>query len=202
MKEDNIAIRLKILVDKLGINNSQFADNCKIPRPSLSQTLSGRNKKINDQFIRQIHEAYPNLSINWLLFGEGDMWSVISDSQADNIQSSSSNLIPDNSFSGNHAALDSHSDGLNPNFPGVENLSFPPVGQPRAEDAKEKGLISTGFTGESADSKSVDLLLKIADLQSQIERLQKKIKKVVSVTIYYDDSTFETFSPDGRKKDV
>lgn len=199
MKEDNIAIRLKILVDKLGINNSQFADNCKIPRPSLSQTLSGRNKKINDQFIRQIHDAYPTLSINWLLFGEGDMWIDNGDHIIDNVQKTPPQPFHNNPVSDNSTNPDSLSESIKSVFSGGENIAFPPTGQPLREDGKENALISTGQVYESPDSKKVDLLLKIADLQSQIERLQKKIKKVVSVTIYYDDSTFETFFPDGRK---
>lgn len=56
-----------------GIGSTQFADSCGIPRPSLSQILSGRNKKISDEVISKIHGAYPQLSVLWLLFGEGDM---------------------------------------------------------------------------------------------------------------------------------
>lgn len=74
MSEDNIAIRLKFLIQKLGITNSVFADNCGISRATLSQLLTGRNKKISDVIIGQIHTAYPALSIMWLLFNEGSMW--------------------------------------------------------------------------------------------------------------------------------
>lgn len=69
----DIASRIKIFLDTLGIPNSQFADTCGIPRPSLSQLLNGRNKKVSDEVIGKIHEAYPNLSVLWLMFGEGDM---------------------------------------------------------------------------------------------------------------------------------
>lgn len=70
---DNIATRLKFFIENRGLSNSQFADSCGIPRPTLSQILSGRNKKISDLLIGQIHRAYPELSVLWLLFGEGEM---------------------------------------------------------------------------------------------------------------------------------
>ncbi|MCI5627561.1 MAG: helix-turn-helix domain-containing protein [Porphyromonadaceae bacterium] len=70
---DNIAGRLKFFIENRGLTNSQFADSCEIPRPTLSQILSGRNKKISDILIGQIHRAYPELSVLWLLFGEGEM---------------------------------------------------------------------------------------------------------------------------------
>ena len=78
MSEENVAIRLKVFIEHLGISSSLFADKCGIPRPTLSQLLNGRNKKVNDVLVGQIHAAYPDLSIVWLLFGEGSM--LVSDS--------------------------------------------------------------------------------------------------------------------------
>ncbi|WP_303332124.1 helix-turn-helix domain-containing protein, partial [uncultured Muribaculum sp.] len=69
----DIASRIKIFMDYLGIPSSQFADTCGIPRPSLSQLLNGRNKKVSDEVIGKIHDAYPSLSVLWLMFGEGSM---------------------------------------------------------------------------------------------------------------------------------
>ena len=51
----DIASRIKIFMDYLGIPSSQFADTCGIPRPSLSQLLNGRNKKVSDEVIGKIH---------------------------------------------------------------------------------------------------------------------------------------------------
>ncbi|MDE6290805.1 MAG: hypothetical protein K2M16_04675, partial [Muribaculaceae bacterium] len=36
---------------------------------------------------------------------------------------------------------------------------------------------------------------KILELQLQIEKLQKNPRRVAQITVYYDDSTFETFIP-------
>lgn len=68
--------RLKFFMDSHGIAISQFADTCRIPRPTLSQILNGRNKKISDELIAKIHAAYPRLSVLWLMFGEGEMESA------------------------------------------------------------------------------------------------------------------------------
>lgn len=68
--------RLKFFLEKNNIAISQFADTCGIPRPTLSQILNGRNKKISDELISKIHAAYPALSILWLMFGEGSMESA------------------------------------------------------------------------------------------------------------------------------
>lgn len=69
----DIVSRIKAFMASSNISSTQFADACSIPRPTLSQILSGRNKKISDEVISKIHEAYPRLSVLWLLFGEGEM---------------------------------------------------------------------------------------------------------------------------------
>lgn len=69
----DLVSRLKIFLDQNNIGVTQFADECKIPRPTASQLLAGRNKKVSDEIIGKIHSSYPSLSIVWLMFGEGDM---------------------------------------------------------------------------------------------------------------------------------
>ena len=69
----DIVTRLKMFLDQMGISNSLFADTCDIPRPTLSQLLNGRNKKVSDEVIGKIHRAYPSLNVMWLMFGDGEM---------------------------------------------------------------------------------------------------------------------------------
>ena len=69
----DIVGRLKEYIEYLGMQNSQFADKAQIPRPTLSQILNGRNKKISNELIDKLHYAFPNLNIMWLLFGDGEM---------------------------------------------------------------------------------------------------------------------------------
>lgn len=69
----DIVTRLKMFIDYLGMANSTFADQAHITRPTLSQILNGRNKKISNELISKLHEAFPSLNIMWLMFGDGDM---------------------------------------------------------------------------------------------------------------------------------
>ncbi|MDE6431546.1 MAG: helix-turn-helix transcriptional regulator [Duncaniella sp.] len=69
----DLVSRLKRYLDSRQISVTQFADECAIPRPTGSQLLAGRNKKVSDEIIGKIHGAYPELNIVWLMFGEGNM---------------------------------------------------------------------------------------------------------------------------------
>lgn len=69
----DIVGRLKKFIASTGLQTSQFADRAGIPRPTLSQLLSGRNKKVSNELIDKLHLSFPRLNVLWLLFGEGDM---------------------------------------------------------------------------------------------------------------------------------
>lgn len=83
----DIVSRIKTFLSINGIAYSIFADKCDIPRPTLSQLLNGRNKKVSNEVLDKIHVAYPELSMMWLMFGEGEMMSEIG-KNITNLQSS------------------------------------------------------------------------------------------------------------------
>lgn len=69
----DIVDRLKLFMQSTGLSSTQFADQALIPRPSFSQIISGRNKKISNEIFAKLHDAFPYLNIMWLMFGDGDM---------------------------------------------------------------------------------------------------------------------------------
>lgn len=64
--------RIIKLMQTYGLNNVEFADRIGISTSSLSHILNERNKPSLDVVLR-IHKAYPALSLQWLLCGEGSM---------------------------------------------------------------------------------------------------------------------------------
>lgn len=175
MEDLNVAFRLKGFIDSESLSHSQFADRCGIPRPSLSQLLSGRNKKISDVLVGQIHKAFPDLSILWLLFGEGPMLVAGSAVGSDNTQQLNSGIPTLDLFSDAEKNPDGQSGSvLNTNVRALNRVS---------DDPK-----STDYVRIEAD-------LKIAELQMQIDKMKQNPRKVTHITVYYDDSTFETFYP-------
>lgn len=182
MEDQNVAFRLKGFIDSQGITNSQFADLCGIPRPSLSQLLSGRNKKISDVLVAQIHKAFPKLSVLWLLFDEGPM--LVADSDTSNKEDASltddKNLEQGNLFSSENSVNASNSSNKNL----FSNVS---------------ALTDGGYASQLIEKECDELKLQIAGLQSEIAKFKKNPRRVSQITVYYDDSTFETFFPISKK---
>ena len=65
--------RLKQFIAAENITQAQFADNINVVRASVSHILAGRNKPGYD-FISGLMRYYPNLNIEWLMFGKGKMY--------------------------------------------------------------------------------------------------------------------------------
>lgn len=191
--EDNIAIRLKVFIDSLGLTHSQFADMCGLSRPSLSQLLTGRNKKISDVIVGLIHKAFPQLSVLWLLFGEGNM---LVDSEESGV-SSSEDVIA------NGEEIDKlHTGGTEIGQSDVFELNlFNQVNESVIKGANEqkfsnlKGLTNVKKKANISENPCVESDIKAMELMKQIDKMRNNPRKVVQITVYYDDSTFETFIP-------
>ncbi|MDE7397779.1 MAG: hypothetical protein K2M98_08645 [Muribaculum sp.] len=169
-------------MDYLQIPVTKFADNCTIPRPSMTQLLKGRNKKVSDEVIAKIHKAYPMLNISWLLFGEG---SMVNDS---NIQFSE----PQN---------DSIPQLFDTNFPDLEqetlnSISKNTVSEKLSEkkSATQNSILtptppSAGLKFESATNTTISNITPTTNPQS---------KHVINIMVFYSDNSFETFVPQNR----
>lgn len=176
--EENFATRLKLFMDSIHIQSSQFADMCEIPRPSFSQLLSGRNQKVSDTLIKKIHSAYPDLSVMWLMFGEGPMLTIQKAPNEETIN----------------------------NEPAAENPLKIPVASNNDKEISEysnlRALNQPLIPHKENIYQQLEENKKILELQLQIEKLQKNPRRVAQITVYYDDSTFETFVPSKNKKEV
>lgn len=165
MEDFPVASRIKNIISALGLTDSQFADRCGISRPTLSLLLAGKNKKISDVMISQIHEAFPKVSILWLLFGEGEMFKIDNPATESPKNDEENPIFPDNG-SENGQQL---------------NLSLVKYLENAIQNIVNKSV-------EDSKNELEKIVLKI----SQPENLRKASK----ITVYYDDSTFETFIPE------
>ncbi len=74
--------RLKQFLAAENITQAQFADTINVVRASVSHILSGRNNPSYD-FIKAMMASYPNLNMEWLMFGKGKMYKDAQNSDFD-----------------------------------------------------------------------------------------------------------------------
>ena len=68
--------RIRQLMEHKGYTSTQFADTVEVPRAVISHIISGRNKPSLDVVIK-IVSAFPEISKDWILLGEGEMLKAL-----------------------------------------------------------------------------------------------------------------------------
>lgn len=189
----DIVSRLKTFINHINIPVTQFADNCSIPRPTLSQLLNGRNKKVSDELIGKIHDAYPNLSVLWLMFGEGDML------HNKNIEISEPKPGGIFDFQDEESTLVEHIT-TNINF-NEKNTEFTP--NIFSEHSFEENIAETKKCTSNNISSNIDNSNTSIDSEHTNEQFStisfqaNQNKRVVNIIVYYSDNSFESFVPSG-----
>ena len=165
-----------MFLEQTGISNSQFADTCEIPRPTLSQLLNGRNKKVSDEVIGKIHRAYPSLNVMWLMFGDGEMLENGGDSKTDNMSDSGRSSDPVIDDLGQRAISFDDDDpvGYRPAAKSAQRISTPPS----MTETIQSIMRTTGATRMAPRGAA-----------------SPDARRVVNIVVFYNDGRFEQFGP-------
>ncbi len=144
------------------ITQAKFAATINVARASVSHILAGRNKPSYD-FIKAITVHYPNLNIEWLLFGKGKMYK---DAQ----QAAAGVLFPENQ----------------PHFSPAPQ----PVSQPVQPDQPAVSSIKEDIPNEEfkQETKPLTNALNTLDKISQSVVTQRKVSRII---VMFDDGTYQ-----------
>lgn len=194
----DLVSRLKQYLNTRGISITQFADECDIPRPSASQLLAGRNKKVSDEIIGKIHYTYPELSVSWLMFGEGEMTT------GDNIATSKPQNEPSDA---KDATQESDIQDYPPQNESLFSVNDSDSEKNEVSEAEEFSFAGNtfAFAGDPS-TPSAPTAASSSQPQSQqstnrpITVTPGKGKCVTGIVVYYSDSTYESFVPDPEAK--
>lgn len=175
--------RLKLYMEHIGLPISQFADTAQIPRPTLSQILSGRNRKISNELLEKLHSAFPRLNVSWLLFGDGEM-EINGIPQIVPQSPQSTDQPKAQAQSAVHQQFNASS-----LFNGI--LGGTPVGETdalkHATPPQPQQAVSQSFQSSGA-SRSVNS-------ENHISLSPDLSKKIQNIIVFYNDNSFEIFSP-------
>ncbi len=188
----DIVSRLKKFISYLKIPVTQFADNCGIPRPTLSQLLNGRNKKVSDEFISKIHEVYPSLSVLWLMFGEGDMLHT------NNIKTSEPETRSIFDFNESEKAVNETNTPSIDFKNNVDEISSEKFSVPKTEKDRDANQISE-VEIRSKTTTPAEPETKTDNSRTTISFSATQPKKIVNIIVYYSDNSFESFVPNTGK---
>lgn len=65
--------RIRLVMERAQLSQQDFARKLEISPASLSSIFTGRTNPTNNH-VSAVHRAFPDINVNWLMFGEGDMY--------------------------------------------------------------------------------------------------------------------------------
>lgn len=83
--------RIYQLMKQQSMSQKEFAGELCIAEGTLSSVFSGRTKPSNN-IVQAIHERFPEVSIPWLMFGEGEMLAQQGDTPTESTPSSTPSI--------------------------------------------------------------------------------------------------------------
>lgn len=199
----DLVSRLKEYITKTSIPVTQFADICGIARPTLSQLLNGRNKKVSDEIIAKIHASFPALSVYWLMFGEGEMEvsKNIEVSEGKNManHTGSGALLFDNQ---GEAGMFSDSDISSANdhseiIEFFDRGKYPEEIAGVSTAAEEMGGVDSSVKSERVNNRFVAAdegeVSKNKAVSISVNRDEGK--RISNIVVFYSDNSFQSFYP-------
>ncbi|MCD8309836.1 MAG: helix-turn-helix transcriptional regulator [Prevotellaceae bacterium] len=177
----DIRDRIKQIMEREGLAAGVFAENIGVAQATISHILGGRNKYPSMEVILKLHKRYSDINWEWLLTGIGPM----SNADGDMVETDNAG---GNGATGRSATSPAVTNGEEPAFeyPSLfpENRVNAGDGTAGAENRGKKGL-------ENPVS---------APKETVIEKIvykERPPRNITEIRIFFDDNTYEIFTPVG-----
>ncbi len=170
------------------MSQQDFAAKLAISPASLSSIYTGRTNPTNNH-VQAVHRAFPDVNINWLLFGEGEMRTAATGSMGGG---AAPDVVEFDSMDGdgrqaNFAGRNTQS-GMSSMFPDDSNTAnFEPSSAASfpAHPALMRSERRSSSTKDTYAAKSAKI----------IDNIPRKIKEI---RVFFDDGTYEAFVPSSK----
>lgn len=159
--------RIRKIMEDVKMSQQDFAAKLGISPASLSSIFTGRTNPTNNH-VQAIHKAFPYISVNWLLFGEGEMFTTIKDEEQ---------AATDMSHGASGA-----SGGAAPASSLFDDMPMPMSAPLGATENVQRPM------PQAVAPRTVETV-KIVD---------KVVRKIREIRVFFDDGTYETFVPSGK----
>lgn len=171
--------RIMQIMKTENMTQQEFAQTLDLSPASLSSIFNGRTNPTNNH-VQAIHRCFPNINVNWLMFGEGEMYcdpQLHSPSLPTQKNDSSSSGILDETTGGS-------SDDSIYNKERLANSGEINLSQDRIED--HAPCRTNSIAAEVNSGSQI--------IRETIKYIDKPQRKITEIRIFFDDGTYEVFS--------
>lgn len=192
--------RIKKIQEYSGLSLGVFASRTGIKAASLSHILNGRNNPSLD-VVMKIHETFPEVSWEWMLYGTG---SMLKGGNVDDVENKQveSNIAPspnqtNRTIFDNDPVKEEEDDELEleDDTDDVGDNNIADVDVPKTVERVPSNLTETIENQQKSESEIIDSFLKSDSFKSILEAHSKsKEKSVKKIIVLYDDESYAEYS--------
>jgi len=191
--------RIRQILATRALSPTQFADTIGIGRPVVSHILNGRNKP-SLEVMQKIMEAFPDLSLPWLLKGEGPMLASTpaATTVADTVRAIPAPVVSPSKKKPRTTAptpLQSPSEAIKPEKEPIGPFSEQISASKREENIPTESVPNTPEPLVAPSVPVAQALLTAASLPAVLAAAptDKAIRRII---IFYQDGTFTDYQPE------
>ncbi len=180
--------RIKQIQLALNMSQKDFAEAIGIAPGALSNIYSGRTNATGNH-VQGIHKAFPNINVNWLMFGEGEMYVGGGETKPENHdENTTSDSLSDYGDSG---VLPFATDLFAPRQAAPATPSAAPKAAPSGRPDHAASMPHTRIPAPHSYSPNTP----VSAPQTEAKKNDTIRPKIKEIRVFYDDGTYETFVP-------
>lgn len=195
LQKSNMRERIKRVFELTGLSQQDFAKRLGISAPTLSSLFSGRTQP-NARQVEAIHRGFPEINVNWLMFGEGEML----------VEGATGELIGGTDESGARSAAKVAKESQNPRSTmrealpafGRENVLFGGGnrldGAFAADGRETNSTINAGRGGQVGSREAARKAFGAEESGEFVDRAHFRPRQIKEIRVFFDDGTYEVFS--------
>lgn len=178
--------RIKLIQEQLKLSQIEFANKLGISPASLSSIYTGRTNPTSNH-VMAIHKAFPQINVNWLMFGEGEMCdSNLTNGLEENDGGSASSER--SLFNNDEENAEVGIASVSPILSSGESGGFEGGASSWGHDAQD-GISSRGYGREEYPA---------GKKHDNVNIIDKPIRKIKEIRVFFSDGTYEAFVPSGK----
>lgn len=185
--------RIRKVQDYVQMSQQDFAATLGISAASLSGIYTGRTQPTT-KHVRAIHDAFPEVNVNWLLFGDGEM--LIPSANSDGAASSGTHVATSQiSVGATESSAVISKETVETPISAQSDASLFPMDDVAMQPAQQTARRSHPAARRETSSSSSRISQVCLNNGKNIDNTQRKIKEI---RVFFDDGTYESFVPSSK----
>lgn len=184
-------------MEQTQLTQQDFSARLGISPASLSGIFNGRTNPTNNH-VQAIHRAFPNVNVNWLLFGEGNMLTSPTEASTGSKTEGAGVGAAGTQDVSSGASLGGDEAAFAP-LMAVDAASYQPdLFSDSVSDCQAR-TASCSTSRQAAAARETRVAGVYSAMNAEfVKKIDKPMRRIREIRVFFDDGTYESFVPSSK----